>query len=159
MLTIRDANIGDAGLIHSLIAELAAYGGEPEHVRTTEEDIARDGFGASPHFRTLIGEWDSQPVGFAIFFEHYSTWRGSGFYLEDLFVRPEFRGRGIGTALLSKVARVAEEEGRGFMRWAVLDWNLPAITMYKALGAHLLEKWRFVVLTGDGIRMLANTAS
>jgi len=159
MLTIRVATIADAALIRGLIAELAEYEREPEHVRTTEDDIARDGFGTNPQFRTLIGEWDGEPVGFAVFFHYYSTWRGAGLYLEDLFVRPHFRGRGIGRALLANVARAAEQEGRVFIRWAVLVWNQPAIDMYKSLGGHFLDDWRIVVLAGDGLRKLAETAS
>jgi GNAT superfamily N-acetyltransferase len=159
MLTIRVATIADVALIRRLIAELADYEREPDQVRTTEADIARDGFGANPQFRVLIGEWRGEPVGFAAFFHYYSTWRGAGLYLEDLFVCIEFRGRGIGRALLANVARLAEQEGRGFVRWAVLNWNQPAIDMYKALGAHFLDDWRIVVLTGEGLRKLAEQGS
>jgi hypothetical protein len=88
MLTIRDAISEDAALIRALIQELAEYEGEADHVRTTEADIARDGFGTNAKFRTFIAEWDSQAAGFAVFFDYYSTWRGSGMYLEDLYVRP-----------------------------------------------------------------------
>jgi GNAT superfamily N-acetyltransferase len=155
MLTIRVATVGDAALIRELIEELAKYEGEQEHVRTTEDDVVRDGFGASSQFRTLIGEWDAEPVGFAVFFHYYSTWRGAGVYLEDLFVRPAFRGRGIGRALIANIAHAAEREGRDFMRWAVLNWNQPAIDLYKSLGCHFLDDWRIVVLAGDGLRKLA----
>src|SRR5260370_31826909 len=100
MLTIREANIADAALISALIQELADYDKEPDQVKTTEADIARDGFGANPLFRTLIAEWHLQPVGFALFFRYYSTWRGAGLYFEDLYVRTEFRRRGMCTSLL-----------------------------------------------------------
>src|SRR6266849_8531972 len=96
MLTIRAATIADAVLLRRLIWELADYEKEPDQVQTTEADIARDGFGANPQFRALIAEWHGQPAGYALFFGYYSTWKGAGFYLEDLFVRPDFRGRGIG---------------------------------------------------------------
>jgi len=98
MLTIRTAAIADAALIRQLIWELADFEKTPDQVQTTEADIARDGFGVDPQFRALIAEWSGHPAGFALFFSYYSTWRGAGFYLEDLFVRPDFRGRGIGRA-------------------------------------------------------------
>src|SRR5580698_3108836 len=110
MITIRTATIVDVPLIRRLIGELAEYEKEPDQVRTTEADIARDGFGTNPQFRVLIGEWCGEPVGFAVFFPYYSTWRGTGLYLEDLFVLPEFRRRGIGSALLAHVAQAAEQE-------------------------------------------------
>jgi GNAT superfamily N-acetyltransferase len=154
MLTIRVATVADAALIRRLISELADYENEPNQVRTTEADIARDGFGANPQFRTFIADWHEQAAGFALFFSHYSTWRGAGLYLEDLFVRPDFRGRGIGKALLARVARAAEQESRVFIRWAVLNWNQPAIDMYKALGAEFLDDWRSVLLAGEGLRKL-----
>ena len=159
MLTIRAATIADAALLRRLIWELADYEKAPDQVRTTEADIARDGFGANPHFRAVIAEWQGQPVGYALFFSFYSTWRGAGLFLEDLFVRPAFRGRGIGKALLASVACVAEQEDRAFIRWEVLNWNQPAIEMYKALGADFLDDWRAVFLEGDGLRKLAEKAS
>jgi|HubBroStandDraft_1064217.scaffolds.fasta_scaffold00205_4 GNAT superfamily N-acetyltransferase len=159
MLTIRAATIADAPLIRRMIWELADYEKAPDQVRTTEADIARDGFGANPQFRVLIAEWHGQTAGFALFFSYYSTWRGAGLYLEDLFVRPEFRGRGIGRALFARVARAAGQENRSFITWAVLDWNQPAIDMYKALGAHFLDEWRSAHLAGDGLRKLAEQDS
>jgi GNAT superfamily N-acetyltransferase len=143
-----------AALIGSLISELADFEKKPDQVRTTAADIARDGFGANPQFRALIAEWCGQPAGFALFFNYYSTWRGAGLYLEDLFVRPDFRGRGIGKALLACVAYAAEQENRVFLRWAVLNWNQSAIDMYKALGADFLDDWRSVLLAGNGLRKL-----
>jgi GNAT superfamily N-acetyltransferase len=159
MLTIRAATIEDAPLLRKLIWELADYEKQPDQVVITEADLARDGFGATPQFRALIAEWDAQPAGCAIFFAYCSTWQGPGFYLEDLFVRPDFRGRGIGSALLARVAEIAEQEGRSMLRWEVLHWNEPAIEMYKALGADFLDDWRGVLLAGDGLRNLARKAS
>jgi GNAT superfamily N-acetyltransferase len=159
MLTIRAAAIADSALLRRLIWELADYEKEPDQVWTTEADIARDGFGANPQFRALIAEWDGETAGFALFFSYYSTWRGAGLYLEDLFVRPDFRGRGIGKALLAQVARTARLENRTFIRWEVLNWNQPAIEMYKAMGAEFLDEWRNVFLTGDGLKSLAERAS
>lgn len=155
MLTIRDATFADAALIRRFIWELADFEKAPDQVRTTESDIARDGFGANPLFRALIAEWHGQPAGYALFFHYYSTWRGAGLYLEDLFVRPDFRARGIGTALLARVARIAERDHLVFMKWEVLDWNQAAIEMYKALGADFMDEWRSVFLAGDGLRKLA----
>jgi GNAT superfamily N-acetyltransferase len=159
MLTIRAATIADAALIRQLIWELAEFEKEPDAVQTTEADIARDGFGANPQFRVLVAEWNGQPAGFALFFSYYSTWRGAGLYLEDLFVRAEFRGRGIGTALFARVAQVAEEENRRFIKWAVLGWNQPAIRMYTLLGGEFLDGWRDVFLAGDNLRKLAEKDS
>src|SRR6202040_3257727 len=116
MLTIRAATVADAALLRRLIWELADYEKAPDQVQTTEADIARAGFGANPQFRALIAEWQGQPVGYALFFSFYSTWRGAGLFLEDLFVRPAFRGRGIGKALFASVARAAEQENRAFIR-------------------------------------------
>jgi GNAT superfamily N-acetyltransferase len=158
-VTIRLATIADVGLIRRLIKELAEFEKEPDQVRTTESDLVRDGFGVDPQFRTLIGEWCGEPVGFAVFFHYYSTWRGPGLYLEDLYVSPEFRRRGIGKALLSRVARIAEDEDRAFVRWAVLNWNTSAIDLYKSLGGHFLNDWRIVLLTGDGLKRLAERSS
>ncbi len=155
MLTIRDAISEDAALIRALIQELAEYDGELDQVRTMEADIARDGFGTNARFRTLIAEWDLHAAGFAVFFPYYSTWRGSGIYLEDLYVRPEFRKRGIGTALLAQVAHIAREEKCTFVRWAVLDWNEPALNLYASLGAYILNSWQCVVLDGNQLEKLA----
>ena len=159
MLTIRAATIADATLLRRLIWELADYEKASDQVLTTEADIARDGFGANPQFRALIAESQGQPAGYALFFSFYSTWRGAGLFLEDLFVRPDFRGRGIGTALFARVARAAKQENCAFIRWEVLNWNQPAIELYKALGADFLDDWRTVVLAGDGLRKLAEKAS
>lgn len=159
MLTIRAATIADTALIRQLIWELADFEKEPNKVRTTEADIARDGFGVNPEFRALIAQWDGQPAGFALFFGYYSTWRGAGFYLEDLFVRDEFRGRGIGTALFARVASAAQQENRKFIKWAVLSWNQRAIDMYTALGGDFLDGWRDVFLSGDSLRKLAEKDS
>jgi GNAT superfamily N-acetyltransferase len=159
MLTIRDATIDDAALLRRMIWELANFEKEPDEVMTTEDDIARDGFGAAPQFRALIAEWQGRPAGYALYFDYYSTWRGAGFYLEDLFVRPDFRGRGIGGALLARVARAAEQGNRLFLKWEVLKWNQPAIDMYEALGGNFMDEWRSVFLTGDSLRKLAEKDS
>jgi GNAT superfamily N-acetyltransferase len=159
MSTIRNATVADSALLSRLIRELAEFEKAPEKVQTTAADIDRDGFGATPQFRALIAECQGEPAGFALFFDYYSTWRGAGLYLEDLFVRPDFRGHGIGTELFARVARTAEQENRSFIKWAVLDWNQPAIEMYKGLGASFLDDWRSALLAGDGLRKLAEKDS
>jgi GNAT superfamily N-acetyltransferase len=159
MLTIRTAAIADAALIRQLIWELADFEKTPDQVQTTEADIARDGFGVDPQFRALIAEWSGHPAGFALFFSYYSTWRGAGFYLEDLFVRPDFRGRGIGKALFARVARIAQREDRSFIKLSVLNWNQNAIEMYKALGGEFLDEWRDILLTGNDLHKLAEKDS
>jgi GNAT superfamily N-acetyltransferase len=155
MLTIRTATVDDVPVIRELISELAEYEKRPEEVQTTEAVISRDGFGKHPEFSALIAEWDGTTAGFALFFGHYSTWRGAGLYLEDLFVRPDLRGRGIGKALLAGVARVAEQQNRLFIRWAVLDWNQSAIAMYGKLGADFLDEWRTALLAGESLKKLS----
>jgi GNAT superfamily N-acetyltransferase len=159
MLTIRAATIADAALLRKLIWELADFEKMPNEVLLTEADIARDGFGANSQFRALIAEWDGQPAGYALFFPYYSTWRGAGLFLEDLFVCTDFRGRGIGTALLARVANTAAQEGRSFLKWSVLNWNQPAIEMYKALGGDFLDGWCDVLLVEDRLRKLAEKDS
>jgi GNAT superfamily N-acetyltransferase len=121
----------------------------------TEADLARDGFAANPRFRALIAEWDGQPAGYALFFSFYSTWVGSGMFLEDLFVRPQFRGKGIGMAMLSAVARIALTENCVAMRWEVLDWNENAIALYKRLGAEIHDQWRSVFLAEESLQRLS----
>jgi GNAT superfamily N-acetyltransferase len=159
MLTIRPATVADAPLIRRFIGELAAFEKEPHAVKTTEADIARDGFGPSSEFRALVAEWDGKPIGFALFFPYYSTWRGRGLYLEDLYLEPEFRGRGIGQALFARLARIAQQEGRKFMKWAVLGWNQNAVKMYSRLGGEFLDGWRDVFLYEDAIARLAEKDS
>jgi GNAT superfamily N-acetyltransferase len=152
---IRPANLADAALLRTLIRELAEFERELDLCVIEEADLARDGYGSNPKFRALIAEWDGQPAGYAVFFGYYSTWAGPGLYLEDLFVRLPFRGKGIGTALLAAVAQIALQEDRRAMRWEVLDWNQGAIDLYKSLGAEFRDQWRSVLLKDDALRQLA----
>lgn len=154
MLTIRTATVADAGLLMNFIRGLAEYEKGLEKVRTTEGDIARLGFGDNPQFRALIAEWSGAPAAYAIFFDYFSTWRGAGFYLEDLFVRQEYRGKGIGRAMLKHVAGIASLENRGFIRWEVIDWNEPAIKFYESLGAEFLDEWRAVIFSRNNFANL-----
>ncbi len=149
----------DVALLRTLVRELAEFDHELHLCVIEEADLARDGFGANPKFRALIAEWDGQPAGYALFFGHYSTWAGPGLYLEDLFVRPAFRGKGIGMGLLAAVARIAVQEGCCGMRWQVLDWNEGAIELYKSLGAEFRDELRSVLLTDDALRRLAEKAA
>lgn len=159
MLTIRKATPVDAALMLRFIRGLAEYEREPKAVIATEEDLIRDGFGPCPKYRCLIAEWDGQPAGFAFFHYCYSTWRGQpGLYLEDLFVLTEMRGKGIGKALLQKLAQIAVEENCYGLRWMVLEWNTPAIKFYDALGAELLGEWETMLLRGEALERLANGA-
>jgi GNAT superfamily N-acetyltransferase len=155
MLSIRPATAADASLMLRFIHGLAEYEREPDAVIATEEDLIRDGFGSQPKYRCLIAEWDSIPAGFAFFHYCYSTWRGQpGLYLEDLFVLPEMRGKGIGKALLQKLAAIALEENCYGLRWMVLEWNEPALKFYEALGAELLGDWETMLLRGEALKRL-----
>lgn len=144
--------------MRTMIRELAAFERQLESVFITEEMLARDGFGDNPQFRVLIAEWDGQPAAFALFFGRYSTWAGPALHLEDLFVRDAFRGKGIGTALLAELARIAVADCCYGMHWEVLDWNTKAIDLYKALGAEFREGWLPVRLTDDALQKLAEKA-
>lgn len=154
MLLIRPATANDAALLLAMIRELAEFERMPDKVQNREQDLVRDGFGEHPRFRSLIAEWDGQTAGYAVFFDYYSTWTGPALYLEDVFVREPFRGRGIGKALMAAVARAAVEERCG-IHWAVLGWNQKAIDVYKALGAEFYDQWRLVLLSGDALQRLA----
>lgn len=157
MLTIRPAMPEDIPLILEFIRELAAYEREPQAAVAREEDLRRDGWGPQPKFRVLIADWERRPAGFALFFYNYSTWQGRpGLYLEDLFVRPEFRGRGIGKALLVRLARIAVEENCGRFQWQVLDWNQPSIDFYEALGAKKMTQWVTMRVEGRALEELGN---
>jgi GNAT superfamily N-acetyltransferase len=156
MLRIVPATAADAGEIHRLIGALAAYERlSHEHV-STEADIRTGLFGPRPYAEVLLAKLDEETVGFALFFHNYSTFLGRpGLYLEDLFVQPDHRGRGIGRALLATLARIAVERGCGRFEWSVLDWNEPAIGFYRRMGAQLMDEWRICRLTGDALAQLA----
>jgi GNAT superfamily N-acetyltransferase len=153
---IRIATEADVSTILNFIRALAAYERAPDAVTATEADLREHGFGANPYFQCQIAEEDGRPAGFAFYFFDYSTWMGRpGIYLEDIFVHPEFRGRGIGKALLQRVAAVAVEKGCARLKWEVLDWNTPAIEFYEAQGAKLMEEWWSMRVTGEELARLA----
>jgi len=159
MLNIRPATANDVALLKTLITELAEFEHLSHEVIITEEDLRRDGFGPQPKFRALIAEWTGEPAGYAFIYTTYSTFNGStGIFLEDLFVLTQFRGKGIGKALLSQVARIAREEKCYGVRWEVLDWNQSAIDFYQSLGAQFRDPWRSVSLTGEPLQQLAEKA-
>ncbi|HEY1270734.1 MAG TPA: GNAT family N-acetyltransferase [Terriglobales bacterium] len=158
MLSIRPATVNDAPLLSRLIRELAEFERELDQVVMSEADLRRDGFGPQTRFRAVIAEWDGQAAGYALFFGFYSTWEGRpGLFLEDLFVRSQFRGKGIGKALLSHVAQLARRENCYGIRWEVLDWNQPAIEFYEKLGATFLTQWKAVLLTGEALGRVAES--
>jgi GNAT superfamily N-acetyltransferase len=153
MLSIRPAAAADAPLLKTLIYELATYERMEQETIITEEDVLRDGFGPQPKFHALIAEWDGQPAGYSIFFEFYSSFQGrAGIFLEDIYVRPELRKKGIGKELLARVARFAWDGDYFCLRWEVLDWNTPAIDFYRKLDATFLDEWKAVCLIGDALQ-------
>jgi GNAT superfamily N-acetyltransferase len=155
MLSIRPATPQDVPLMLELIRELAEYEREPQAAVARPEDLLRDGFGPHAKFRAVIAEWSGEPAGFALFFHNYSTWQGRpGLYLEDLFVRPRLRGKGIGKALLVYLAKLAVRENCGRFQWQVLDWNQPAIEFYEALGAKKLSEWITMRVEGEALDKL-----
>lgn len=155
MIALRIAIPADAPLILAFVRDLAEYEREPHSVTMTEEQLLHDGFGDERYFECLIAECDGAPAGFALFFPIYSTWQGRSIHLEDLFVRPAFRGRGIGKALLQRVAAIAAERNCARLQWDVLDWNTPAIDFYRSLGADMLDQWRRMRITGAALHALA----
>src|SRR5919108_3040429 len=153
---IRPARLDDVPIILQLIRDLATYERAPDEVSATEEQLVDVLFGEKPAAEVLLASENETPVGFAVFFYNFSTWLGRpGLYLEDLFVKPEHRGKGYGRALLIDLARIARQRGCGRMEWAVLDWNEPAIQFYRKLGAKPMEEWTVFRLTQDGIARLA----
>jgi len=156
---IRRARVEDVPIILQLIRDLATYERAPDEVTATEEQLADVLFGERPAAEVLLAFEGKSPVGFAVYFHNFSTWLGQPrLYLEDLFVKPEKRGKGYGRALLVELAKIAMERGCGRMEWAVLDWNEPAIKFYRTLGATPMDEWTVFRLTRDGIERLANAA-
>ena len=157
-VTIRVATAADTPLILGFIRELAEYERLADAVEATEADIRRDLFGENPRCFCDIAELDGRAVGFALWFYNYSTFKGrAGIYVEDLFVSPEARGRGLGKALFRGLARRCEDAGLGRLEWAVLDWNAPAIAFYDSLGADALDDWTVRRLHGEALRKLAGS--
>jgi len=154
---IRPATEGDAPLILQFIKELAHYERLLDEVVATEESLRETLFGARAYAEVSLGYLADTPAAFALYFHNYSTFLGRpGIYLEDLYVREEFRGRGLGGAMLRHLARLALERGCGRLEWAVLNWNEPAINFYKGLGAAPMDEWTVFRVTGEALDRLGN---
>ncbi len=159
MLTVRQATPADIPLILAYIRELADYERAPEKAVATAGDIHRHMFGESPLIHCELAQWEGRDAGFALYFFNFSTWEGKpGLYREDLFVRPEFRGCGIGKALLQRLARIAVDTGCTRYVWQVLDWNTPSIRFYEAMGARVMHDWLTCRVEGEALRKLADGA-
>ena len=157
VLSIRPATVDDVALIRALIGELAEYERLAHAAVATDDGLRDQLFGAHPGAEVLIGEVDGEPAGFALFFHNFSTFLGKrGLYLEDLFVRPAFRGSGLGKHLMATLARIAVQRDCGRFEWSVLDWNAPAIGFYRTLGATGLDEWTVQRLEGDALHALAS---
>lgn len=155
---IRKATINDVPLILKFIKELAEYEKLLDVVFATEAILKETLFGPKPHAEVIIGYEAENPVSFAIFFHNFSSFMGRhGIYLEDLFVKPECRGKGFGKLMLIYLAKLAKERGAGRLEWSVLDWNKPAIDFYESIGAKAMDEWTVYRLTGDSLEKLANT--
>jgi GNAT superfamily N-acetyltransferase len=155
-LTIRAARPADGALIFALVRELADFEKLSAEVDATEATIAAALFCEQPRLYCDIAEWDGQAAGFSTWFLNFSTFRGRhGIYVEDIFVRPMFRQRGIGKALMQRLARTCVEQGYARFEWAVLDWNAPSIAFYRSIGAQVLDEWRICRLSGQALANFA----
>jgi GNAT superfamily N-acetyltransferase len=158
-LVIRPAQPHDAELLANLVRELAVYEKLEDLAKAAAADFQRHLFGPHPVAEAAIAEVDGEPVAFALWFTTFSTFRGqAGIYLEDIFVKPAFRGRGVGKALLAKVAGLAVERGCGRLEWSVLNWNAPAIGFYRSLGARPMDEWTVYRIDDEPLRKVADNA-
>jgi GNAT superfamily N-acetyltransferase len=158
-IRIVPAQASDAPVILEMIRALAEYEQLTHEVVATEDGLRQSLFGPRPAGEVVLAYAGETPVGFALFFHNFSTFLGRhGLYLEDLFVVPEWRGKGVGKQLLAHVAAIAESRNCGRMEWAVLDWNESAIAFYRRMGAHVLDEWRICRLTGSELRAAATRA-
>jgi GNAT superfamily N-acetyltransferase len=154
--TVRPAVEQDVPLIHRFVMELAEYEKLSHEVTATPEDFRQNLFGEKRFAEVLIGEFQGIPVGYALYFHNFSTFAGKpGLYLEDLYVKPEYRGKGFGKALLAYLARLAMDRQCTRYEWAVLDWNEPSIDFYESFGATLMKEWILTRLTGEDLEKLA----
>ena len=155
-IRIREAEPKDGPLIYELVRELADYERLSHEVDATQQQLVEALFSPQPRLFCEIAEWNGAPAGFALWYLNISSFRGRfGVYLEDLFVRPAFRGKGLGKALMEKLAKRCTQEGWTRLEWAVLDWNKPAIGFYRAIGATVMDDWRICRLTGTALANFA----
>ena len=158
-INVRPATLEDVPLLLELIRGLAEYEKLQHEVTATEELLREHLFGSAPVASALVGEVDGRPEGYAVYFRRYSTFSGKpGIYLEDIFVRPDIRGSGLGKAMMAALSRLVVEAGGDHMEWAVLDWNEPSVGFYKSLGAKSEAEWPTYSLQGEALRQLAATA-
>ena len=158
-VTIREAQPRDSALVYALVQELAEYEKLSHEVDATERDLAAALFAPQPRLFCDIAEWNNEPAGLALWFLNFSSFRGRfGIYLEDLFIRPEFRGKGLGKALMARLAQRCSQEGWARFEWAVLAWNKPAIDFYTAVGATVMDDWRLCRLSGAALENFASEA-
>ena len=156
-MKIRPAQQDEVGIVLQLIHDLALYEKAPDEVEATEKELLETIFVDNPRVFCDVVEVDGEIAGMAIWFLNYSTWQGKhGIYLEDLFIKPEFRGKGYGKSLLQHLAKVCDERGYGRFQWWVLDWNSPAIEFYKSLGAVAMDEWTVYRVSGDPLKKLGN---
>ena len=156
-LAIRAAVPADAALIFALVRELADYEKLSGEMDATPEAIAAALFAREPRLFCDIAEWNGEPAGFSVWLLNFSTFRGRhGIYVEDLFVRPAFRAKGIGKALMARLAMRCVEDGLARFEWAVLDWNAPSIEFYRSIGAQVMDEWRICRLSGEALQAFAN---
>jgi GNAT superfamily N-acetyltransferase len=156
MVSLRSATAADVPQILAYIQGLADYEKLTHACVATEDSLRQTLFGPRPYAEVILGEYDGEPAGFALFFHNYSTFRAApGIYLEDLYVLPERRGHGVGKALLKQLAKLAVERGCARLEWSVLDWNAPSIAFYKSLGAEPQDEWTIFRVTGDALSTLA----
>ena len=156
-MIIRPAKSEEVGEVLQLIQDLAIYEKAPEQVEASKEDLLNTIFASDPRVFCDLVEVDGQIAGMAIWFLNYSTWQAKhGIYLEDLFIKPEYRGRGYGKALLKHLAKICDEKGYGRLQWWVLDWNSPAIEFYKSLGAEAMDEWTVYRTSGKALKDLGN---
>lgn len=157
-LKIRPATEADVPLLLQFIRDIAEYEKLPDEVVADESILKESFFGERPTAEAIFGEWDGKPAAFAVFFENFSTFMGrSGLYLEDLYVRPEYRKKGIGEQMLRHLAGIAVDRGCPRFEWVALDWNEPAIRFYENLGAQQMEEWRLFRMTGSALKNMAQT--
>lgn len=155
-MNIRKGEKKDMEAVLELIQELATFEKEPDAVVVTVADLERDGFGDNPLFYTFVAEVDGRIVGIALYYYRYSTWKGKTIHLEDLIVKEEIRGSGLGFALYSKIIEQGKIDNVRRIEWAVLDWNTPAIDFYIKSGARVLDDWRVVQMDENGINEFLN---